>query len=95
MQGCTNPSATNYDGSATEDDGSCIFEPGLPPSDEKMEDYLKNAVQRVFAHQFKGDDTEPEWKMAPFNGEIHSQRDIERMVRRCCVVWIPVLDDCT
>lgn len=27
-----------------------------------------------------GDDTEPKWPMAPFNGEIHSQRDIERMV---------------
>lgn len=54
MQGCTDPDASNFDENATLDDGSCIFEPGAKPSDESMQDYLKTAVEGIFAHQFTG-----------------------------------------
>jgi hypothetical protein len=29
--GCMDPFAINYNPSATQDNGSCIYEPGLPP----------------------------------------------------------------
>lgn len=54
VKGCTNPEASNFDESATLDDGSCIFVPGAKPSEESMQDYLKTAVEGIFAHQFKG-----------------------------------------
>ncbi|GMH39283.1 hypothetical protein BSKO_07181 [Bryopsis sp. KO-2023] len=80
VKGCTNVDAENYDESATLDDGSCVFVPGAEPSKAGMQTYLTDAVERVFGHQFKGDDTEPNWQIAPFDGDIHTQRDIERMV---------------
>lgn len=81
VKGCTDPSATNFDPAATQDDGSCAYrEKGTASEADNLQDYLEGAVERVFGHQFKGDDTEPEFPVNPFTGEISSQREIEKML---------------
>ena len=80
VKGCTDATATNFDPAANLDDGSCVYEPGAEPVE--LKNYLEGAVERVFGNQFKGDETEPEWALTSFSGEIKSQREIEKMVKR-------------
>jgi len=84
VKGCTDPSAENYAPNATVDDGSCVYTPGekSPP----LEDYLKGAIERVVGHQFKGEDTEPEYGITPFSGQILSKRETERLLTFAKVV---------
>ena len=79
VKGCTDTSATNFNPDANIDDGSCVYDPNSEPME--LQNYLAGALERVFGNQFKGDDTEPQWAMTPFSGEIKSQREIEKMVR--------------
>lgn len=81
VKGCTDMSAMNFNPEANIDDGSCEYDPNAKPVE--LKNYLEGAVERVFGNQFKGDDTEPEWAVSSFSGEIKSQREIEKMV--CCL----------
>ena len=76
------PSASNYNPNAIEDDGSCDFIPaeGVPLS-EGLRDYISNSLSSLWGGNFKSQD-EPDWSGTGFNytGDIVSQRDITRLV---------------
>eukprot|EP01023_Acetabularia_acetabulum_P004491 TRINITY_DN1189_c0_g1_i1.p2 TRINITY_DN1189_c0_g1~~TRINITY_DN1189_c0_g1_i1.p2 ORF type:complete len:196 (-),score=38.19 TRINITY_DN1189_c0_g1_i1:213-800(-) len=84
IRGCTDPEASNFSASATVDDGSCIF----PTEEERAKaqelgvgGYFKAAIERVFDHNFTGDEGTPTVPITPFTGDIVSQRDIQRLVQ--------------
>lgn len=55
-------------------------EPASPEQAARVQGFLQGAVERVFSNS-QTSDFEPEWKSAPFDGDITSQREIWRMVR--------------
>eukprot|EP01025_Chloroclados_australasicus_P043843 TRINITY_DN4704_c0_g2_i1.p3 TRINITY_DN4704_c0_g2~~TRINITY_DN4704_c0_g2_i1.p3 ORF type:complete len:194 (-),score=26.37 TRINITY_DN4704_c0_g2_i1:327-908(-) len=84
VRGCTDPNAVNYSASATVDDGSCIFP--TPEERAKAQEmgvggYFRKAVERVFDHNFTSDGNEPKIPIAPFTGDIVSQRDIQKLIQ--------------
>lgn len=55
-------------------------EPASPEQAARVQGFLQGAVERIFSNS-QTSDFEPEWKSAPFDGDITSQREIWRMVR--------------
>eukprot|EP00803_Ostreobium_quekettii_P003087 evm.model.scf_1797.3 EVM.evm.TU.scf_1797.3 scf_1797:11411-12581(+) len=78
VRGCMDPNADNYSPGATVDDGSCVYPDGTQ-APEGLKDYMQGAIERVVGHQFTGEDTEPEYGITPFSGQILSQREIDRL----------------
>ncbi|KAK9807534.1 hypothetical protein WJX72_001898 [[Myrmecia] bisecta] len=85
LTGCTDPSASNFNPSATADDGTCTYvfnEAGEEGHPESLHSYVTGTLSRLWGNNFKGDANEPDWKGTEFNygGEIVSQRDIQRLL---------------
>eukprot|EP00803_Ostreobium_quekettii_P009826 evm.model.scf_487.4 EVM.evm.TU.scf_487.4 scf_487:52579-54778(+) len=79
VRGCMDPNAENYSEGATIDDGSCVYPEGKK-TEEGVKGYMQGAIERVVGHQFTGEDTEPDYGITPFSGQILSQREIERLI---------------
>ncbi|CAK0783573.1 hypothetical protein CVIRNUC_006772 [Coccomyxa viridis] len=89
VEGCTNPSAANYNPSATSDDGTCTFV--VPESDKELSGdlytYVTSSLSSLWGSNFEqGSDKE---KRADFSklgltgysgDKVISQRDIQRLL---------------
>lgn len=77
------PSASNYNPNASEDDGTCNYIPaeGVPLS-EGLKGYISQSLGNLWGNNFEGGSSEPNWEGTGFNysGVIVSQRDITRLV---------------
>lgn len=83
VSGCMDPSASNYNPNAVEEDGTCNYIPaeGVPLS-EGLKGYISQSLSNLWGKNFEGGSSEPNWEGTGFNnsGDIVSQRDITRLV---------------
>ncbi|KAK9837236.1 hypothetical protein WJX81_000605 [Elliptochloris bilobata] len=90
VQGCTDPSAANYDPSATSDDGSCTFvfeEAGKEVEiSGTLHDYVTSTLRSLWGSNFSsgdGDKNAADFKGTSFGysgDKVVSQRDIQRLL---------------
>ena len=85
LEGCTDPSAANYDPAAKTDDGSCTYATEQPSDAEaaSIQDFVSSTLDRVFGHNFVGDETEPaKYFSTGYTARGRTQRELRRDVDR-------------
>ncbi|KAK9905024.1 hypothetical protein WJX75_008078 [Coccomyxa subellipsoidea] len=93
ISGCTDPSASNYNSSATADDGSCTFVVPSAGSEEELSGdlhtYVTTALSSLWGSNFEKSGASDQSKSADFGklgltgysgDKVISQRDIQRLL---------------